>query len=100
MTTMYSDNSWHKPKRDEMSILLTNEEFFKLHEDFFGEGSGSCCEVDDSDLCYRVAKAQLKKVWEWGNEICTEHTTDPLQLRRLCSACWKSLEKEIKGEGK
>ena len=41
--------------------LLTDEDFFKLHEDFFGEGSGACCEIDDTDLCYRVAEAQDAK---------------------------------------
>jgi hypothetical protein len=46
---------------DKEKLRLTDEEFFKLHEDFFGEGSGSCCEVDDTDLCYRVANAQLDK---------------------------------------
>ena len=47
-------------------VLLTDEEFFKLHEEFFGEGSGSCCEIDDTDLCYRVAKAQVQKMIEQG----------------------------------
>ncbi len=42
--------------------VLTKEEFFALHEEFFGKGSGTCCEVDDSDLCYRVAKAQIAKI--------------------------------------
>lgn len=46
--------------------LLTKEEFFKLHEDFFGEGSGSCSEIDDTDLCYRVAKAQAEKSYQAG----------------------------------
>lgn len=39
--------------------LISKEVFFKLHEDFFGEGSGSCSEIDDTDLCYHVAQAQL-----------------------------------------
>ena len=38
--------------------LLSKEDFRKLHDDFFGKGSGSCCEIDDTDLCYHVAKAQ------------------------------------------
>lgn len=48
---------------DYSDYLLTDEEFFKLHEDFFGKGSGTCCEIDDTDLCYRVAKAQLEKAY-------------------------------------
>ena len=38
---------------------ITDEEIFKLHEDFFGEGS-SCQEIDDNDLCVKVADAQLE----------------------------------------
>ena len=40
--------------------LLTKKEFQKLHEDFFGEGSGDYSEIDDTDLCYQVAKAQAE----------------------------------------
>ena len=47
---------------DKYDLLLNDEEFFNLHEEFFGEGSGECCEIDDTDLCFKVAKAQLKKV--------------------------------------
>ncbi len=51
-----------------MSRLLTPEEHLKLHEDFFGEGSGGA-EIDDTDLCLKVATAQdastLKTVAEW-----------------------------------
>lgn len=55
-----SENIKVEPKPDE-SRLLTDEDFHKLHEDFFGEGSGGYCEIDDTDLCYRVAKAQEAK---------------------------------------
>ena len=41
--------------------LLTQIEFRKLHEDFFGKGSCDCSEIDDTDLCYRVAEAQRQK---------------------------------------
>ena len=43
---------------------LTTEEHIRLHEDFFGEGSGGC-EIDDSDLCIAVAKAAQRKLVEW-----------------------------------
>lgn len=77
-------------------ILLTGGEFHNLHEEFFGEGSGSCCEIDDTDLCFRVAKAQLGKVVEWGNEECLEYSNDFISIkRRECSHCWQTLLKEI-----
>ena len=41
--------------------LLTKEEFFELHEQFFGKGSCSCSEIDDTDLCFLVAKKQDAK---------------------------------------
>jgi len=54
-----------KPTEDK-EAMLNKEEFFRLHEDFFGKGSGSCCEIDDSDLCFRVAKSQLLKLERLG----------------------------------
>ena len=46
-----------EPKPSE-SRLLTDEQFHKLKEDFFGEGSCDCSEIDDTDLCLKIAKAQ------------------------------------------
>ena len=50
-----------------------------------------------------VAKAQLKKDMEWGNEYCVYH---PQLLpngslysslhRRQCDECWQSLSEEVK----
>ena len=41
-------------------------------------------------------KAQLKKVWEWGNEDCP-HNPKPIRLKvkRGCVACWQALLEEI-----
>jgi len=50
--------------------LLTDEEFHKLHEDFFGRGSGCCSEIDDTDLSFRVAKAQDAKTALICNQEC------------------------------
>ena len=41
-------------------------------------------------------KAQLKKVVEWGEEVCREHDkTMRRAQRRFCDECWQSLLKEI-----
>ncbi|KKL13451.1 hypothetical protein LCGC14_2525640 [marine sediment metagenome] len=48
-----------------------------------------------------VAKAQSKKIAEWGNEGCYDHNgVQRLELgwhvhRRECPICWKELLKEI-----
>lgn len=46
--------------------LPTPKEHFKLHNNFFGEGSSSCLEseIDDTDLCVRVAQFTAKKIAE------------------------------------
>lgn len=81
------------------SLLLNKEEFAKLHDDFFGEGSSDCSEIDDTDLCYKVAKAQLKKVVEWGDESCPHILTQIMDgsetKKRNCDACWQALLKEV-----
>ena len=47
-----------------MDLLLTQKEFREIHERFFGKGSAGCSEVDDDDICFVVAKAQLQKVMD------------------------------------
>ena len=46
-------------------------------------------------IWYEIARAQVRKVTEWGDEICTdkEHLFRELE-RRLCPHCWQSLKKE------
>ena len=41
-----------------------------------------------------VAKAQLKKVVEWGNEPCKDRTHNGEMPRRWCWSCWQALLKE------
>ncbi len=57
-------------------------------------------EVADS-----IAKAQLKKIHSWGNEICEKHprwvtqgdvTTCDKPLKRECGLCWQALLDEVK----
>ena len=47
----------------------------------------------------KVAKAQLKKVVEWGIERCQEHYRGGgVFSRRECPKCWKDLLDEVKDE--
>jgi len=44
-----------------------------------------------------IAKAQLKKFIEWGDEICETHYGSYLYIaRRQCEDCWQSLLEEIR----
>ena len=43
--------------------------------------------------CTLQRNADLKWFIEWGKEICN-HTTNPIQQKRLCRACWEELIKE------
>ncbi len=71
-------------------IRLTDEEILELDEMCF-----ECGQHDDSE----VAKAQLKKVVEWGDEPCIEHEhgkrVDAVP-RKHCSECWQALLEEVK----
>jgi hypothetical protein len=64
-----------------MNRLLTRDEHNKLHEDFFGEGA--CSEIDDTDLCLKVAVAQDAKtaslVYKEIREWLDDHKTDSEQ---------------------
>ncbi len=47
-----------------------------------------------------AAKAQLKKVVEWGNELCYDHNGEQREeqgwfvKRHDCPLCWQDLKKE------
>jgi len=44
-----------------------------------------------------IARAQVKKVYEWGLEMCSDmshHKHMTLLQKRLCSDCWLSLLEE------
>ena len=54
----------------------------------------------------KVAKAQAKKIYEWGNEDCphVEGKLDKchypiIRCKRECEECWQALSDEVK-EGK
>jgi len=104
---MYSDNSWHKPKRGEM-ILLNEKEMLKVDRTMPAEFD----DIKDDHEAWlydrrNIAKAQLKKIYDWGNEPCPHRTELKKRLdepgiltvivgtRRECSDCWAELEKEL-----
>lgn len=71
-------------------MLLTDEEIVELN--------GNCIEVMGRPLTKGEAikagsRAQLKKVVEWGDEICLGHPVQPRIpiIKRQCTECWKSL---------
>ena len=43
---------------------------------------------------------QLRRVAEWGSEVCTEHThmNYDSKVRRECCYCWQLLLKEVKND--
>lgn len=49
-----------------------------------------------TELIERVGQAQLRKLYQWGSETCTEHYDKILkrggQLRRCCYMCWQTLK--------
>ena len=69
-----------------MSVLLNEEE---IKEAVFGK--------EGYDL--NIAKAQLKKVMEWGGGLCPHqgYPTTTLKERWWCGKCREDLLKEIDG---
>lgn len=80
-------------------IRLTDEEIQRIRVE-----SSNWSEAE------RIAKAQLEKVVEWGDEPCLEHQfpipviVDGIKQtlksstykRRDCSVCWQALLEEVK----
>ncbi|KKN75004.1 hypothetical protein LCGC14_0385060 [marine sediment metagenome] len=85
-------------------ILLTDEEIRGAIQDY-NATLNQCC--DDSyftihaDSFNAIAKAQLKKVVEWGNEWCPVHTIEiskdvtEVIAKHQCCECWQALLKEV-----
>ncbi len=79
-------------------ILLTDEEIAKLSpEDEGGYTSGMYYYYNDG--IRDGAKAQLKRVDEWGSEWCPHVVnlgeTGTMTLpKRACKECWQALKKE------
>ena len=82
-------------------IRLTDEEIgevmglpYPLEEDLEHENYAV---VDIQDL-HPLAKAQLKKVVEWGDDLCLEHANKQVinVYKRECPQCWQALLEEVK----
>ena len=83
----------------EAKVGLTDKEMKALRPDVpaCGQTVFECAAC--SGGCPIVAKAQLKKVVEWGNEVCVGRENHPGYdnvLRRACSHCWQALLEEVK----
>ena len=82
-------------------MLLTDEEINDIDNELVGipEWINEADEYKSFLFSHRYfAKAQLKKLEEWGEEICLDlghtHKLDYLP-RHSCSECWQSLIGEI-----
>lgn len=58
---------------------LTEENILRLHEEYFGKGSGGS-EIDDTDLCFKVADAQLAKVQSHLASLTPEKVREEIWL--------------------
>lgn len=70
-------------------ILLTDSELLDAFERVTGENSRAGLPG--------IAKAQIKKLYDWGNEICSNSHHNNLRdeyLRRHCKKCWEELNQE------
>lgn len=87
-------------------IRLTDEEIDAIIDKAYKDNRGVMPQgYVDKDIGDNSAKAQLKKVAEWGNEPCEERshwvlldnmTQCPMPLKRECPLCWQALLEEIK----
>ena len=54
------------------------------------------CYIDMDVRVEQAAKSQLKKVGEWGEEICIEHHGSHIYIRRRqCDSCWNELKVDV-----
>lgn len=81
-------------------ILLTDEDpcegCDKKVDDDYGRFCDIACGKYSTYLIKQAAyKAQLKKVYEWGNERCPHHSNG-YGSRHSCKKCWQALLEEVK----
>ena len=95
-------------------MLLTDEEILRIQNKYTEESRAICggafARDEKTELAFalssipqRVAEAQLKKVYEWGNEDCFDHpyrsrikSEEYNRKKHRCPECWQSLLEEIK----
>ena len=77
-------------------MLLTDEEIQVI----FDRAKRTPTAPVDCYICRKnLAKAQLKKVVEWGNEDCPHNTpSGRVKFARECHLCWQTLLKEVGDE--
>ena len=83
---------------DEENPFVADRKYFN---DKYGKGEGDSACNRDISVFNKGAKAQLKKVYGWGEEYCEEHKSlnganSAIWQRRHCSKCWQALLEEIK----
>ena len=88
-----------------MTILLTEEEI--LGEDIWlkagvlahyalaVKNNREPKEPEELMARRQIAKAQAKKIFEWGEGICTDRSHSGTMKKRECGFCWQALKKEI-----
>ena len=72
-------------------ILLEDEELLRAIEEGYEVKDGVEMRVI---YAYAIARAQLKKVVEWLDRPCHEHSGDVLHPHRRCGVCLQALKKE------
>ena len=71
-----------------LDIAKADEEYWAIVKEW--RGCGEC-----SDNCHRIARAQLKKFIEWGDETCTDRSHSGTMKKRECGFCWQALLREV-----
>ena len=74
--------------------MILNEEEIKQAIREYGSSKGNGYGDLDTYMEEFIAKAQLKKVYDWGCELCTEHIKLQIPariLKRECQYCWQAL---------
>jgi len=101
-----------KPLRDSRVSsrgLIEEADMIKLTDEEILEVDNKLCSdylyIDEKDgeksLLYSIGqfnKAQLKKVGDWADEACNEHTIgiNGKLKRRQCPECWQALLEEVR----
>lgn len=71
-----------------MKPELTPEEILNIECLYIDNGDGSFTVLHGE----AIAKEQRQRIYEWGNESCTEHNREYDDFkRRNCPYCWQEL---------
>ena len=67
---------------------LNDYEIEDIANSFIDEDMSSALPIDRA-----ISKAQLKKFWEWGKEVCDIHHSGVCRID--CQKCIKNIKKEL-----